>query len=56
MIDFTLIQIFLTALALGALVGLEREYASYRKKGHDYAGIRTFPLIVLLKFFQNLFL
>jgi len=47
MIDFTLIQNFLIALALGALVGLEREYASYRKKGHDYAGIRTFPLIVL---------
>ena len=35
------------ALALGALVGLEREYARFRKKGHDFAGIRTYPLIAL---------
>jgi uncharacterized membrane protein (DUF4010 family) len=47
MVEFVLIQSFLTALALGALIGLEREYARYRKKGHDYAGIRTFPLISL---------
>ncbi len=38
---------FLVALALGALIGLEREYASYKHRGHTYAGIRTFPLIAL---------
>jgi len=42
-----IVQNFIVALALGALIGLEREYARYRKKGHDYAGIRTFPLIAL---------
>src|SRR3989338_6128127 len=47
MIDAFLIQRFLLALALGALVGLEREYARHRKKGHQFAGIRTFPLIAL---------
>jgi len=47
MVDVTLLQNFLVALALGILIGLEREYASYKKKGHDYAGIRTFPLIAL---------
>ena len=26
---------------------MEREYARFRKKGHDYAGIRTYPLIAL---------
>jgi len=38
---------FLVALALGSLIGLEREYATYKKRGHDFAGIRTFPLISL---------
>lgn len=38
---------FIVALALGALIGLEREYAASKKHGHDYAGIRTFPLITL---------
>lgn len=38
---------FLIALAIGALVGLEREYARYKKRVYDYAGIRTFPLIAL---------
>lgn len=47
MIDAVIIQRFLLALALGALVGLEREYARHRKKGHQFAGIRTFPLIAL---------
>jgi uncharacterized membrane protein (DUF4010 family) len=45
--DLLILQSFLIALALGALVGLEREYARYRKRGNDYAGIRTFPLIAL---------
>src|SRR3989338_29527 len=47
MVEFTFLQNFMIALALGALIGLEREYARYKKRGHDYAGIRTFPLIAL---------
>ena len=47
MAELALIGNFLLALALGALIGLEREYARYRKRAHDYAGIRTFPLISL---------
>ncbi|PIN75139.1 hypothetical protein COV17_04280 [Candidatus Woesearchaeota archaeon CG10_big_fil_rev_8_21_14_0_10_36_11] len=47
MLELELIKNFAVALVLGALVGLEREYAQYRKRGHDYAGIRTFPLIAL---------
>lgn len=47
MADFALLENFIIALALGALIGLEREYARYRKRGHEYAGIRTFPLIAL---------
>ncbi len=47
MAELALIGNFLLALALGALIGLEREYARYRKHAHDYAGIRTFPLIAL---------
>ena len=45
--NLALISNFLLALALGALIGLEREYARYRRHTHDYAGIRTFPLISL---------
>jgi len=52
MVDVTIIQNFLIALALGALIGLEREYAVYRQKGHEYAGIRTFPLIALFGAFS----
>ncbi len=47
MIDIRILENFLAALALGALIGLEREYARYKSRGHDYAGIRTFPLISL---------
>ncbi|NQV91326.1 MgtC/SapB family protein, partial [Candidatus Woesearchaeota archaeon] len=46
-IGVTLIQNFAIALALGLLIGLEREYARYQKRGHDYGGIRTYPLIAL---------
>ncbi len=46
-IEWIVFQNFLIALALGTLIGLEREYARYKKHGHDYAGIRTFPLICL---------
>lgn len=42
-----LIQRFLIALALGALIGLEREYALRKERGHKFASIRTFPLITL---------
>ena len=45
--EYLIIQNLFIALALGALIGLEREYARFRKKAHDYAGIRTFPLIAL---------
>jgi uncharacterized membrane protein (DUF4010 family) len=47
MVDVALLQNLAFALGLGALVGLEREYARFQKKGHDYAGIRTYPLIAL---------
>jgi len=47
MAELALIGNFLLALALGALIGMEREYARYKKHAHDYAGIRTFPLIAL---------
>ncbi len=47
MIELALFENFLVALALGALIGLEREYARYQKKVHNYAGIRTYPLIAL---------
>ena len=48
MIEFVILRDLLIALAIGALVGLEREYARYKKKAHEYAGIRTFPLIALI--------
>lgn len=48
MSELTLFNHFLVALALGALIGLEREYAKHKQRGHAYAGIRTFPLIALL--------
>ena len=47
MVELILLQKIAIALALGALIGLEREYARFRKHTHDYAGIRTFPLIAL---------
>jgi len=41
---------FALALSLGALVGLEREYAQQHvaPAPASFAGIRTFPLIALL--------
>ncbi len=47
MAELSFLQGFLVAIALGVLIGLEREFARYRKRGHDFAGIRTFPLISL---------
>lgn len=48
MVELLFLKSFAIALALGALIGLEREYARYKERGHRYAGIRTFPLIALL--------
>ena len=47
MVENVIIQNFLIAIALGIFMGLEREYANYKRKGYSYAGIRTFPLITL---------
>lgn len=47
MLEFELIKNFFIALVLGALIGLEREYARSKGLGHTFAGIRTFPLIAL---------
>jgi len=47
MFELALFKNFLIALVLGALIGLEREYAQFRGKYRSFAGIRTFPLISL---------
>ncbi len=47
MLQLPFLQSFGIALLLGALIGLDREYARYKERGHEYAGIRTFPLIAL---------
>lgn len=47
MVEIIILKNFLIAIALGALIGLEREYAKQRRKAHAYAGIRTYPLIAL---------
>lgn len=36
------------ALAIGALIGLEREFFQQKEEAPDFAGIRTFSLIALL--------
>jgi uncharacterized membrane protein (DUF4010 family) len=41
---------FIVALALGFLIGLERESAGVDRKGRVFAGIRTFTLISLFGF------
>jgi uncharacterized membrane protein (DUF4010 family) len=47
MVEMQLIVRLLVALAIGTLVGLEREYARYKKGDKGFAGIRTFMLICL---------
>ncbi len=47
MVETALLLRFAIALALGLLVGLEREYAWYKGRGLKHAGIRTFALISL---------
>ena len=39
---------FLIAIALGVLVGLEREFALNREKKESFGGIRTFTLVSIL--------
>ena len=41
---------FLVALALGFLIGLERESTKADHQGHIFAGVRTFPVISLYGF------
>ncbi len=47
MIELELVKNFLIAVALGALIGLEREMAQAKRKFKAFAGIRTFTLIAL---------
>lgn len=46
--EWSILENFFIALAVGALIGLEREYDKYKKRGHKDSGIRTYPLICLL--------
>ncbi|HLC80995.1 MAG TPA: DUF4010 domain-containing protein [Candidatus Nanoarchaeia archaeon] len=45
--SFIILKDVFLALLLGALIGLEREYAQVKRKFKSYGGIRTFPLIAL---------
>ena len=47
MVELALFQHFLIALALGALIGVERERSRYAQKNRMYGGIRTYPLIAI---------
>lgn len=49
-VEWTLQLRFLLALALGFLVGLERERSGNTKPGRNFAGLRTFTLISLAGF------
>jgi len=42
------------ATGIGAIIGLEREYAGIREPPHGFAGIRTFILITLFGFLATL--
>lgn len=42
------------AAGIGALIGLEREYAALREPQHGFAGIRTFVFVTLLGFLATL--
>ncbi len=48
MVEFIVFKGFLVAIALGALIGLEREMEQQTLKRQDFAGLRTFTLITLL--------
>lgn len=47
MVEIELLKVFLISLALGALIGLEREYSQAQGNYRGFAGIRTFPLIAI---------
>ncbi len=49
-IEWTFELRFIVALALGFLIGLERESASAERKGKFFAGVRTYTLISLFGF------
>jgi len=49
-IEWSLQLRFLLALALGFLVGLERERSGSTKPGRTFAGLRTFTLVALVGF------
>ena len=42
---FSLFYKFFLSIALGALIGVEREKRQQHHKGTDFAGIRTFMLV-----------
>ena len=46
-IEFQVFINFLIAVALGALVGMQREYEIQTNQRKDFAGLRTFSLISL---------
>ncbi len=48
--EWTLELRFIVALALGFLIGLERESAGVERKGKFFAGVRTYTLISLFGF------
>lgn len=48
MMDYLILQKFLVAVALGALIGLEREQKSQQFEYQQFGGIRTFALVGLL--------
>lgn len=59
MVEIQLVIYFLVALAIGTLIGLEREYSRYKRGGRSFAGVRTFMFIslfgALAAYFGDLF-
>jgi uncharacterized membrane protein (DUF4010 family) len=47
-IDLSIAQSFLSAIIIGALIGMEREFEQFKKGKPDFAGLRTFIFISLL--------
>lgn len=47
MLELEVLKSLAIALILGALIGLEREYAQTKRRVRGFAGIRTYPLIAL---------
>src|SRR3989338_11697072 len=48
MVEISVLKDFLIAIALGALIGMEREIGIQKSYTKDFAGLRTFVLITLL--------